>query len=109
MQEHVSVSSTVRMVVSSACSVTVRSSTSTGVLVYSTRLVPRSAQRLMWLSGYLRSARAPSGLSTNRPSRPTATVTRSDGPSSGSRLTLKRAASAFSKPAIAGARCWKLA
>lgn len=47
MQQQVSVSSTLRMTRSSPCSVTVRSSTSTGVRVYNTSELPRSAQRLM--------------------------------------------------------------
>lgn len=71
MHEHVSVSSTLQMVRSSAWSVTVCSSTSTGVRVYSTSRVPRSAQRLMCCSGNLRSVRCVSGLSRKRPSRPT--------------------------------------
>ena len=54
----------------SPCSVIVCSSTSTGVFVYSTRLDPRSAHRLIWLRGYFRSVLDPSGLHITSPSRP---------------------------------------
>lgn len=47
MQEQVNVSSTDLMVLSPACKVTVLSSTSAGVLVYNTKLVPLSAHLLM--------------------------------------------------------------
>lgn len=47
MQEHVSVSRTDLIVPSPACKVIVLSSTSAGVFVYSTRLVPLSAHLLI--------------------------------------------------------------
>lgn len=47
MHEQVRVSSMVRVVSESACKITVRSSTSTGVLVYSTSWRSRRAHRLM--------------------------------------------------------------
>ena len=52
MQEQVRVSKTDRITLSPACKVTVLSSTSTGVLVYKTKLVPLRAHLLIWLSGY---------------------------------------------------------
>ena len=88
MQELVRVSSMERTTLSLPCRVRVRSSTSDGVLVYSTRLVLLIAQRLMWFRGYFWYRWPPSWALSSRPSRPIWQTTRSERwPSSGTRLT----------------------
>jgi len=89
MQQLVRVSSAERMVLSPPWRVTVTSSTSDGVLVYSTRLESLRAQRLMWLRGYFRSILCVSRDDMKTPSRPISATTLSEPyPSSETRDTL---------------------